>query len=59
MDAIPSKVMWIISEHVIVLQLDVFYEPFGTLSVAIVPCAETSSLLWPQVDHLSSLIQWV
>ena len=59
MDTVPPEVVWIVSEHVIVLQLEVFYHPFCALSVAVVPGAETTSLLWPQVDHLSDLIEWV
>jgi len=51
--------MWIVSEEVIVLQFEIFYHPFGALSVAVVPSAEASSFLWPQVDHFSGLVEWV
>lgn len=51
--------VWVVSEHVVVLELQVFYQPFGALSVTVVPGAEATSLLWPQVDHLSGLVEWV
>jgi len=51
--------VWVVSKHVVVLELQVFYQPFGALSVTVVPGAEATSLLWPQVDHLSGLVQWV
>jgi len=59
MNTIPSEMMWIVSEEVIVLQFEIFYHPFGALSVAVVPSAEASSFLWPQVDHFSGLVEWV
>jgi hypothetical protein len=41
------------------MEFHVFNHPLKALSVVVVPCAETSSLLWPQVNHLSSHVSWV
>ena len=59
MDSIPSEPVWVISEVVKVLKFHVLNHPLGTLSVAIIPGAEASALLGPQVKHLSGLIEWV
>ena len=37
----------------------VLEHPFVCLSIAIIPCAETSSFLRPEIDHLSGVIGWV
>lgn len=47
------------SEVVVVLELHVMQHPGEALSIAIIPCAETSSFLWPEIDHLSGVIGWV
>ena len=47
------------SKIVVVVELHVLDHPLEALSVTIVPGAETSSLLWPQVNHLSSHVSWV
>jgi len=33
--------------------------PGEALSIGVVPGAETSSLLWPQINHFSSVISWI
>lgn len=33
--------------------------PLSTVSVAVVPGAETTSFLWPEVNHFSDVIGWV
>ena len=33
--------------------------PGEALSIAIIPCAETSSLFRPEIDHLSGVVGWV
>lgn len=46
--------------HVIVVeQVHVIDLPLEALLVAVVPGAVTTTLLWPQVHHLSSEIEWV
>ena len=47
------------SKIVVVVELHVFNHPLEALSVTIVPGAETSSLLWPKVNHFSCHVCWV
>ena len=46
-------------EVVVVLELHVVNHPGEALSIAIIPCAETSSLFRPEIDHLSGVVGWV
>lgn len=41
------------------MEFHVFNHPLEALSVAVIPGAETSSLLWPQVNHLPCHVSWV
>lgn len=47
------------SKVVVVLEFHVMQHPGEALSIAIIPCAETSSFLRPEIDHLSGVIGWV
>jgi len=33
--------------------------PGEALPIAVVPGAETSSFLWPEINHFSSVISWI
>ena len=33
--------------------------PGEALSIAIIPCAETSSFFWPEINHFSGVVGWV
>ena len=41
------------------MKLHIDDHPLEALSVAVVPGAETSTFLWPEINHLSSAISWV
>ena len=47
------------SEVVVVLKFHIMKHPVEALSIAIIPCAETSSFLWPQINHFSRVVGWV
>lgn len=47
------------SEVVIELHVHVCDHPLCAASVAVVPSAETTSLLWPDVNHLSGEVGWI
>lgn len=47
------------SEIVVELHIHVCDHPLEALTIAVVPGAETSSLLWPQVNHFSGEVSWV
>lgn len=33
--------------------------PLGALAIAVLPCAVTTSLLGPQIDHSASEVEWI
>ena len=49
-----------ISSHVVItVCFHVMEHPSSGLSVAVVPCAETSTFFGPKVDHFVNMITWV
>lgn len=47
------------SKIVVILKLHVFNHPLEALSIAVIPGAETSSLLWPEINHFTSHVSRV
>ena len=47
------------SEVVEVLKFHIMQHPGEALSIAIIPCAETSSFFWPEINHLSGVVGWI
>ena len=47
------------SEVVVVLKFHILNHPSEALSIIVVPGAETSSFLWPQVNHFSGVVGWI
>ena len=47
------------SEVVEVLEFHIMKHPVEALSIAIIPCAETSSFFGPQVDHLTGVVSGI
>ena len=37
----------------------VLNHPLGALAIAVVPCAMTTTLLWPEIYHLAREVEWV
>jgi hypothetical protein len=46
-------------EVVVVLKFHIVHHPGEALSIAIIPCAETSSFLRPQINHFSGVVGWI
>jgi len=47
------------SEPIIVLHVHVSEHPLPALTVAVVPGAEASSFLGPDIHHLARLVDWI
>lgn len=47
------------SEVVVIVNLHILNHPSEGLSVVVVECAESSSFLWPEINHLSCGVSWI
>lgn len=41
------------------MELHVLDHPFPAISIAVIPSAVSSTLLWPDINHFSDVIGWV
>jgi hypothetical protein len=47
------------SEVVVPMELHIRNHPSKALPIVVVPGAETTSFLWPKVNHLSGHVSWI
>ena len=57
--SIAAHPLPVIGHEVVTKEVHVLDLPSEALLVAIVPCAVTSTFFWPDVDHLSSIVEWI